>query len=64
MYIIKVYVNHNLTKIITSNDKSLMMERYKSLAEAAEQYTLVFGYDTKVELYENDKRINYVETEF
>jgi hypothetical protein len=64
MYIIRVYVDHKLTKTITSNDKSLMMERYKSLAETTERFTFDFGYDTKVELYENDKRINYVETEF
>jgi hypothetical protein len=51
-------------KAVESNDKSLMMERYKSLAEAAEQYTLGSGYDTKVELYKNDKLMSYVETEF
>ncbi len=39
-------------------------ERYKSLAKTTERFTFDFGYDTKVELYENDKRINYVETEF
>jgi hypothetical protein len=64
MYIIKVYVNHNLTKTVTSNDKSLIMERYKSLAGAAEQYTLGSGYDTRVELYKNDKLMSYIETEF
>lgn len=64
MYIIKVYVDHKLTITVESNDKSLIMERYERLAGIAEQYTFVFGYDTKVELYENDKRINYVETEF
>jgi len=40
------------------------MERYKSLAGAAEQYTLGSGYDTRVELYKNDKLMSYVETEF
>jgi len=64
MYIIKVYINHKLMKAVESNDKSLMMERYKNLAEAAEQYTLGSGYDTKVELYKNDKLMSYVETEF
>ena len=64
MYTIKVYVNHKLTKTVISNDKSLIMERYKSLAGAAEQYTLGSGYDTRVELYKNDKLMSYVETEF
>jgi hypothetical protein len=64
MYIIKVYVNHKLTKAVESNDKSLIMERYERLAGIAEQYTFVFGYDTKVELYKNDKLMSYVENEF
>jgi hypothetical protein len=64
MYIIKVYVDHKLTITVESNDKSLIMERYERLAEIAEHYTFTFGYDTKVELYKNDKLMSYVETEF
>lgn len=64
MYIIRVYVDHKLTKTVTSNDKSLIMERYERLAGIAEQYTLGSGYDTKVELYKNDKLMSCVENEF
>lgn len=63
MYIIRVYVNHKLTKTIESNVKSLMMKKYRRLTRTAEQYTADSGYDTKVELYENDKLINCVEAE-
>jgi hypothetical protein len=51
-------------KAVESNDKSLIMERYERLAGIAEQYTFAFGYDTKVELYKNDKLMSYVENEF
>ncbi len=64
MYIIRVYINHKLTKTIESNVKSLMMEMYRRLTRIAEQYTFDFGYDTKVEIHENDKLINCIETEF
>ncbi len=64
MYIIKVYVDHKLTKTIKNSNKSLIIKKYERLAGIAEQYTFGSGYDTKVELYKNDKRINCIETEF
>lgn len=64
MFKIKVYVNNKLTKTIDGTDKDVIWDRFGQLSDNAEKYTFDFGIKTKVELYENDRLINCIETEF
>jgi len=52
-------------KFIIENDNELLMvELFEKLTEAIEQ-NYIYGYNTKVELYDkNGKIINCIETEF